>query len=203
MTQRAGVRLAAMPPAQEGFDWGALYRTAGVQKTLELAVITAFGFWLRTKLSSKDAGVVQKLLLSALVPAVIFTSLCSVKVGIDSLAYVVGGVGLVLLQIIVGHLAAYTVFGFNTSTMTKKALELRRTAVMEMGTMAPALSVFAFVTEFVGPAFTGLAALIDLPSKAYMLLIMPSVLKAKASKAAVDPPATSGGSLKAIMTQLQ
>jgi hypothetical protein len=198
-----GVRLAAVPPAQEGFDWGALYRTAGVQKTLELAVITAFGFWLRTKLTTKDAGVVQKLLLSALVPAVIFTSLCSVKVGIDSLSFVAGGLGLVLLQNIVGHLAAYTVFGFKTATMSKKALSLRRTAVMEMGTMAPALSVFAFVTEFVGPAFTGLAALIDLPMKAYMLLVMPSVLKAKASKAADAPAASGGGWVKGVLAQLQ
>jgi hypothetical protein len=86
--------------------------------------------------------------------------------------------------------------------MTKKSQELRRTAAMEMGTMAPALSVFAFVTEFVGPAFTGLAALIDLPMKAYMLLFMPSVLKAKASKAAADAPVASGGVMKAVAAQL-
>ena len=51
-----GVRLAsAAPPAQEGFDWEAFYWTAGVQKTLELAVITAFGFWLRTKSAAQPA----------------------------------------------------------------------------------------------------------------------------------------------------
>jgi hypothetical protein len=179
------------------------YQSAGVQKTLELAVIAVFGFWLRAKLSKEDADVVQKLLLTALVPAVTLTSLCSVKVGVDSLGYLAGGLGLVLLQIAVAHIVSNTVFGFDPKKMTKKALDLRRTAAMEMGTMAPALSVFAFVTEFVGPAFTGLAALIDLPCKAYMLIFMPSVLKAKASRVAPEAPAASGSAMKALVAQLQ
>jgi hypothetical protein len=180
-----------------------------VQKTLELAVITAFGFWLRSKLSKADAGVVQKLLMSALVPAVLFTSLSSVKVGIESLNYVAGGIGLVLTQIVCAHVSAYTVFGFNAATMTTKALELRRTAAMELGTCAPALSVFAFITEFVGPAFTGFAALIDLPMKSYILLIMPSVLRARAPRAEpseaepTDTPAASGGLIKAFLGVLK
>jgi hypothetical protein len=180
-----------------------MYQTAGVQKTLELAVITAFGFWLRTKLTSKDADVVQRLLLSGLVPAVTLCSLCSVKVGMSSLGFMAGGLGLVLLQYIVAHVASCTVFGLNASKMTKKSLDLRRTAAMELGTMAPALSVFAFVTEFVGPLFTGLAALIDLPMKAYMLLFMPSVLRAKASKVAAEAPSAAGGSMKAVADQLK
>jgi hypothetical protein len=185
-------------------DLGAMYQTAGVQKTLELAVITAFGFWMRTKLTQKDANSVQKLLLSGLVPAVTLTSLCSIKVGMSSLGFIAGGLGLVLLQNVVAHFASCAVFGFNALKMTQKSRDLRRTAAMEMGTMAPALSVFAFVTEFVGPAFTGLAALLDLPCKAYMLLFMPSVLRAKASKVAAVAPSASGASrMEAVAAQLK
>merc|ERR550537_304896 len=36
-----------------------------------------------------------------------------------------------------------------------------------------------------------------------MLLVMPSVLKAKASKAAADAPAASGGWVKGVVTQLK
>ena len=200
------VRDAILPPGSLSSNARLL---PGQPQRLALQVITAFGFWLRTKLSKADAGVVQKLLMSALVPAVLFTSLCNVKIDADSLSYVAGGIGLVLLQITVAHTAAYTVFGFNASTMTRKSLELRRTAAMELGTCAPALSVFAFVTEFVGPAFTAFASLIDLPMKTYILLVMPSILKARAPRSdpseavPTDAPAASGGWMKAALAQLK
>jgi hypothetical protein len=73
------------------------------------------------------------------------------------------------------------VFGFNASKMNRKTQELRRTAAAEMATMAPAASAFAFVTEYVGPMYTGLAALMDLPMKAYMLIFMQYVLRMKGS----------------------
>jgi hypothetical protein len=154
-----------------------------VQKTLELVVMTAFGVWARTKLTSADANVIQKFLLVTITPCVIFTALCKIKVGLDSLGLVVGGIGLVALQQLVAHLASYLVFGFSTAKMNQKTQDFRRTAVTEMATMAPAASAFAFVTEFIGPIYTGLAALMDLPMKAYMLIFMRYVLKAKASNA--------------------
>ena len=43
--------------------------------------------------------------------------------------------------------------------------------------MAPAVSVFSFTREFAGPAFVGLAALADVPTKAYHLLLLPTVAR--------------------------
>jgi predicted permease len=189
--------------ASAGMDWLAVYRSSTVQKTLELVVMTAFGVWARTKLTSKDAGVIQKFLLVTITPCVIFTSLCKIKVGLDSLGFVLGGVGIVLLQQLVAHTVAYTVFGFNTSKMNQKTQDLRRTAATEMATMAPAASAFAFITEYVGAMYTGLAALMDLPMKVYILILMRYVLKAKGRGESITTSSEeSGNPGKMIVKQL-
>ena len=174
----------------------ALYQLNTVQKTLELVVMTAVGVWARTKLTASDANVIQKFLLVTITPCVIFTALCKIKVGLDSLSLVFGGIALVVLQQVVSHIAAYTVFGRDTSKMNEKTQDLRRTAVTEMATMAPAASAFAFVTEFVGPIYVGLAALLDLAMKAYVLIFMRYVLKAKSSGTVETSSSASGASGK-------
>jgi hypothetical protein len=184
----------AVAPAATGLL--ALYQLNTVQKTLELVVMTAIGVWARTKLTASDANVIQKFLLVTITPCVIFTALCKIKVGLDSLSLVFGGVALVVLQQVVAHIAAYTVFGRNTSKMNEKTQDLRRTAVTEMATMAPAASAFAFVTEFVGPIYVGLAALLDLAMKAYVLIFMRYVLKAKSSGTVETSSSASGASGK-------
>lgn len=70
--------------------------------------------------------------------------------------------------------------------------------------MAPAASAFAFVTEFIGPIYTGLAALIDLPMKAYMLVFMRYVIRAKATSTGEKTGASgkSGNLGKQIFNQL-
>ncbi|CAB9513639.1 expressed unknown protein [Seminavis robusta] len=62
--------------------------------------------------------------------------------------------------------------------------------------MAPGLSVFSFTREFVGPKYAGLAALADVPTKLYTLLLIPYYLRFRSeslgndSEKATDAKAT-------------
>jgi hypothetical protein len=145
-----------------------LYKLNTVQKSLELGAIALLGALVRARL---DASALTALLLKALVPAVILSSLAGLSVSPELTGFVGGGALLVLLQIVAGQIASRALLGGRRARAAT-----RRTAAIQVGTMAPVLSVFAFIREFVGEARTGYAALVDLPSKTYTLVLMPLVL---------------------------
>lgn len=156
------------------------YRTDGVQKVLELSVISAAGAALRSRL---DAKAVTALLLNALVPAVIATSLSGLRLSAETGGVLASGVVLALAQFAAGEGAARFVMGGDEDAggavgeTRTEADCLRRTAAIQLGTMAPALSVYSFTREFVGGQFAGLAALADVPTKVYTLLLIPYYLR--------------------------
>jgi hypothetical protein len=150
----------------------AAYQAGGVQKVLELGVIAGVGASLREKL---DAKAVTSLLLNALVPPLIISSLSSLSVSAEMGYVLLSGVFLILLQIVAGELASRIVIDKGDDLADRATL--RRTAAMQLGTMAPALSVLSFTREFVGPEYAGLAALADLPTKIYGLLLLPYYLR--------------------------
>jgi hypothetical protein len=150
----------------------AAYQAGGVQKVLELGVIVGAGASLREKL---DAKAVTSLLLNALVPPLIISSLSSLSISADMGYVLLSGVFLILLQIASGELASRIVIDKGDDLADRATL--RRTAAMQLGTMAPALSVLSFTREFVGPEYAGLAALADLPTKIYGLLLLPYYLR--------------------------
>eukprot|EP00978_Attheya_sp_CCMP212_P032030 scaffold123261_cov50-Attheya_sp.AAC.1 len=150
----------------------AAYQAGGVQKVLELGVIVGAGASLREKL---DAKAVTSLLLNALVPPLIISSLSSLSVSSEMGYVLLSGVFLILLQIGSGELASRIVIDKGDDLADRATL--RRTAAMQLGTMAPALSVLSFTREFVGPGYAGLAALADLPTKIYGLLLLPYCLR--------------------------
>lgn len=148
------------------------YHTAGVQKVLELGVIAGIGASLRYKL---DAKAITTLLLSALVPAVIVSSLSTLRLSAEMGLVVLMGLLLTIAQIAAGELASRIVV--KKSANTKAGRTIRRTAAMQLGSMAPALSVFSFLREFVGTEYAGLAALADIPSKLYILIFIRNYLR--------------------------
>jgi hypothetical protein len=140
--------------------------SSGVQKVLELGVLVAIGALLRDQL---DANATTSLLLKALVPGVIVSSLSSLTLNADMGWVLLSGVALALIQLGAGELASRFVIPSNNKTA-------RRTAALQLGTMAPALSVYSFTREFVGTSFAGLAALADIPTKIYGLILIPYYL---------------------------
>jgi len=150
-------------------------------------MIAAIGAALKKKL---DAKAVTSLLLNALVPAVIVVSLSSLTLSSDLSGVVAGGVLLAALQVGVGELGARLVVPRAKEDETGSARESRktltRTAAMQLGTMAPALSVYSFTREFAGPLYGGLAALADVPNKIYTLILFPIYFKRRGEAALVN-----------------
>lgn len=142
-------------------------QSSGVQKVLELGVVASMGVALRDQL---DAKATTAILLNALVPAVIVSSLSALTLSPEMGLVLLSGVALAFIQLGAGELASRFVLPKESST-------LRRTAALQLGTMAPALSVFSFTREFVGASFAGLAALADVPTKLYTLLLIPYYLR--------------------------
>ena len=161
--------------------------STGVQKILELGTIASLGASLRGTL---DPAAVTALLLKALVPCVILSSLSALTFGRDLGAVVAAGAALVAVQIAAGAAAARLVVRADAGDARRRAM--RRAAALQLGTCAPASSVFAFVREFSSPAHVGLAALADMPNKAYVLLGLPKVAELRGDKgaaaAAVEKP---------------
>lgn len=156
--------------ALRGGAAASLLASSGVQKILELSVIAALGASLRGTL---DPAGVTKLLLSALVPAVILSSLSTIKVSAALGGVLASGVGLLLWQQVAGVLVSRALVRGDDS----RRRALRRTAAVQLATMAPAVSVLSFTREFAGAELVGLAALADVPTKAYHLLLLPTVAR--------------------------
>lgn len=173
-TSRSTVAIAASTPLSVGALGPIVakaFGSSGVQKVLELGVIASIGASLRSKL---DAKAVTALLLNALVPAIIVSSLSTLSVSAEMVYVIMAGVILALVQLVAGELASRSIIkNYEESSETRT---LQRTAAVQLGTMAPALSVFSFTREFVGYEYSGLAALADVPNKIYTLLLIPYYL---------------------------
>jgi hypothetical protein len=179
--------LYARTPAvamRGGATMSALMASAPMQKGLELATIAAFGALIRGRL---DAAALSALLLKALVPAVILSSLSALSLSVELLGFVGMGVLLALAQLGAGQTAAFALLGRDPARAVT-----RRTSALQVGTMAPVLSSLPYVREFAGEARMGHAALVDLPTKAYVLLLMPVVLSFLGDRAGrARPPSGS------------
>ena len=167
--------------------------STGVQKILELGTIASLGASLRGTL---DPAAITALLLKALVPCVILSSLSALSFGRDLGAVVAAGAALVAAQIAAGAAAARLVVRADAGDARRRAM--RRAAALQLGTCAPASSVFAFVREFASPAHVGLAALADMPNKAYVLLGLPKVAELRGDKGAAAAAVGKPGVRKII-----
>jgi len=181
-----------------------VFASEGVQKALSFFVMGAIGTYLRPENSGLmkpefTAGV-QTLMLQTLVPALVFKSLASVTMSTKVLAYPAFGAGLVLFQFAMSWAMATAVYG-----RSSKLSVMRRSTAQVLWSMAPALSSFAFIKEFVGSAAVGTAALIDLPNKFFVLIVFPVLLKlwAPAGGSSADEKTSSnlGGKLKKALTE--
>jgi len=117
----------------------AVFQSSAVQKILELATITGIGYTLRSKLDPKG---ITALLLNALVPSIIVSSLSGLSVSAESLGFVVtSGVALAIAQLVGSELASRFVIPKNKGGDEFETEILRRTASVQLSSMAPGLSV--------------------------------------------------------------
>jgi hypothetical protein len=167
----------------------ALWNSPDVQRVLKLMFIIFLGKLLQGRFPDKNPNVVQALLLQFLVPATLFKGLSKETIELSHLKLIAGGIVFVLARTVASLVSCYGVLG--TSQDSERAAQ-RRTAIFEISTTASALSVIPFVAAFLGDAWVGSAAIVDLPMKLYMLIVMPILLKTFGEQP--EGGATGGGS---------
>jgi len=172
----------------------AAFQSSAVQKILELASIAGIGYTLRSRLDPKG---ITALLLNALVPSIILSSLSGLAVSAESLGCVVAsGVALAVAQLIGSELSARFVIPKNKGGDEFENDILRRTASVQLSSMAPGLSVLSFTKEFASMTLAGLSTLADVPSKVYTLVLLPYYLRFRgiADEGETEPSSSSSPS---------
>ena len=136
-----------------------------MEKTLSLLLIIGLGLVLQRKIKSQDhLKGVKVLILSVALPATIFAALLSVEVEADMLLLplIAFMVNLVLLG------AFYAVLKYIMPVEGNK----RRTMLMLMPSLAPGLSCFPFISEYLGSSPLAMAALADVGNKVFVLVLL-------------------------------
>jgi len=137
-----------------------------LQKTIVFIFFIFIGFLLKTKLKSNEeiAGI-KKIILNLALPATIFIALLGVEVEL----------GLLLLPLLALalNLLMFLVFPFILPFLgIKRNTAKFRTASLLVPSLAPGLSCFPFVLEFLGEDYLAKAAMADLGNKIFVLVFL-------------------------------
>jgi len=139
---------------------------ASFQKTLIFLVFILLGILLKPKFTSQnEVNGIKKIILNLALPATIFIAL----LGIDVEA------SLLLLPILA---LAFNIFLFACTPVLlpliglKKNTPVYRTARLLIPSLAPGLSCFPFVLEFLGEDYLAKAAMADLGNKVFVLIVL-------------------------------
>ena len=136
------------------------------QKTLLFLVFILLGFILKTKLKTKEelAGI-KMIILNLALPATIFIALLRIDVEASLLVLPVMALALNVLLFVVTP-KIFNLLGIKNGTANY------RTARLLVPSLAPGLSCFPFVLEYLGESYLAKAAMADLGNKVFVLLIL-------------------------------
>ncbi|MEL7162647.1 MAG: hypothetical protein AAFN92_17955, partial [Bacteroidota bacterium] len=137
-----------------------------LQKTLVFLLLIAAGYFLQKKIGNKqELKGVKVLILAVILPATIFVALLKIKIAAELLLLPVMAL---LLNFILFYAArsALPRLGFARDTREW------RTMSMLVPSLAPGLSCFPFVMEYLGDESLALAALADVGNKIFVLIIL-------------------------------
>ncbi len=137
-----------------------------LQKTFSFALLILAGYLIQRKLASKqDLSGIKVLILSIILPATIFVALLKVEISSSMLLLPLAALGL--------NLTLYVVSGL---VLPKLGLQSGstdwRTMMLLLPSLAPGLSVFPFILEYLGDSPLALAALADVGNKVFVLVIL-------------------------------
>jgi len=137
-----------------------------VQKTLSLLLLIGVGIIIRSKLKSKESLLgVKVLILSIALPATIFVALLKVEIETHLLflPLIALGFNLLLLGVVFKVLP---LMGISRDEPKAKTL------MMLLPSLAPGLSCFPFLAEYMGDESLALAALADVGNKIFVLILL-------------------------------
>lgn len=137
-----------------------------LQKTLVFLLLIAAGYLLQKKISGKqDLKGVKVLILSVILPATIFVALLKINISAELLLLPVGALTLNFILFFAAR-SVLPRLGFSRGSKDW------RTMLMLVPSLAPGLSCFPFVMEYLGDEALAMAALSDVGNKVFVLIIL-------------------------------
>lgn len=140
--------------------------TDALQKAITLLSLIGLGLILRSKFKNKEqTNGIKEMVLSVALPATIFIAL--MKIDVDAKLIIVPVLTLVFnfFMYFTAPLA-FPLFGIEKDT------SMGRTLVMLLPSLAPGLSCFPFIAEFLGEKSVAMAALGDVGNKFFVLIFL-------------------------------
>lgn len=134
-----------------------------VQKTLILLLLIGIGFALRGKIKNKtEINGVKEIILSIALPSTVFIALMGIKISLSLLIY---PILILAFNFFIFLSAPYflPIFGIEKDSTSG------RTLTMLLPSLAPGLSSFPFINEFLGDESLALAAMGDVGNKFFAL----------------------------------
>jgi len=138
----------------------------GFEKTLVFLVFIFLGMVLKVKFKSKqEIDGIKKIILNLALPATIFIALLGIKVEASLL--------LLPLMALLFNVLLFAISPFLLPIVgVQKNTPAYRTARLLIPSLAPGLSCFPFVLEFLGEGYLAKAAMADLGNKVFVLIIL-------------------------------
>ncbi|GAB3175854.1 AEC family transporter [Telluribacter humicola] len=167
-----------------------------LQKTITLLLLIALGLVLRSKFKNKEqTNGIKEIVLSVALPSTIFISL--MKIEMDSTLFIIPLVTLVFnfLMYFSGPLA-FSMFGIEKNSSTG------RTLMMLIPSLAPGLSCFPFIAEFLGEKSLAIAALADVGNKFFVLITLYLLAMNMFLKNSTDEETNTGGKIKSLLLSM-
>ncbi|MEO0554035.1 MAG: permease [Bacteroidota bacterium] len=136
-----------------------------MEKTLGLLLMIGLGLILQRKISSSDQlKGIKVVILCVALPATIFVALLKVELSGMMLA-------LPLLALLI-NIVLLVAFKFSAGALVKITPGRKRTLMMLLPSLAPGLSCFPFISEYLGDESLALAALADVGNKLFVLIFL-------------------------------
>ncbi|MBD8487176.1 permease [Echinicola sp. CAU 1574] len=136
-----------------------------IQKTLSLLLLIGIGFLLKSKLNKEEHKKGLKIIiLNIALPAIIFVALLKIEIQPDLLFLPVLALLFNLLMLVVSKYVL-PIYGIENDTSTM------RTLMMLLPSLAPGLSCFPFLVEYLGDEALAWGALADIGNKVFVLIL--------------------------------
>ncbi len=166
-----------------------------MEKTLSLLLIIGLGLVLQSKVKNPEQlKGVKVLILSVALPATIFSALLEVRIDLDLLLLPI--LGLLINVMLIG--VFYLTFRFLIPIHSSR----KRTLLMLMPSLAPGLSCFPFISEYLGSDYLAMAALADVGNKIFVLIILYMLAMHWFYKRNQSVDTNNGGRMKELVMSL-
>ncbi|MGB5942812.1 MAG: permease [Leeuwenhoekiella sp.] len=167
-----------------------------LQKTITFLLFIAIGLLLKLKFKDKEELTgIKKIILNLALPATIFIALLGIQIELSLLLMPVLALALNIFLFIVFPFILLLV-GF------QKSSSHFRTAQLLMPSLAPGLSCFPFVLEFLGENYLAKAAMADLGNKVFVLIVLYLVAMSWYYKVQAKKGQGHGSKVKSLLKSL-